>query len=221
MKYELTKCNNLNFKIKDGTTGYIKTNEAKSMFYIYFDKDKNSCFDVSLQINVDALTIVFGTLAEFEKWAIRNELEIIPRNSETYTDWKVGDFIQNKFTKTVCIITAKLGHIFYIGERVFIYSAEDLKEKFKLVLTEYEKELSETTEEKVIPFKEGDRVLARSFNYETWKFDIFINYKKDEKYPYCCIYDEYALCIPLNEHTWKLLATTDEYKEENIAAANE
>lgn len=51
MKYELTKCNNLNFKIKDGTTGYIKTNEAKSMFYIYFDKDKNSCFDVSLQIN--------------------------------------------------------------------------------------------------------------------------------------------------------------------------
>lgn len=24
MKYDFTKCNNLNFKIKDGTTGYIK-----------------------------------------------------------------------------------------------------------------------------------------------------------------------------------------------------
>lgn len=69
-------------------------------------------------------------------------------------------------------------------------------------------------EQKVCPFKEGDRVLARSFNYETWKYDIFMNYKKDEKYPYCCIHDEYALCIPLNEHTWKLLGTTDEYKEE-------
>lgn len=173
MKYDLTKCNNLNFKIKDGTTGYIKTNEAKSMFYIYFDKDKNSCFNASLQINVDALTLVFGTLAEFEKWAIRNKLEIIPRNSETYTDWKVGDFIQNKCTKTVRIITAKLGHIFYIGERVFIYSAEDLKEKYKLVLTEYEKELSETTEEKVIPFEKGDRVLVKRSKFDKWDFDFF------------------------------------------------
>ena len=89
-------------------------------------------------------------------------------------------------------------------------SSKYVTENYELVLTDYEKELSGT---KVISFKEGDRVLARSFNYETWKFDVFINYKKDEKYPYCCVYDEYALCIPLNEHTWKLLATTDEYKE--------
>lgn len=220
MKYELTKCNNLNFKIKDGTTGYIKTNEAKSMFYIYFDKDKNSCFDVSLQINVDALTLVFGTLAEFEKWAIRNELEIIPRNSETYTDWKVGDFIQNKFTKRVCIITAKLGHIFYIGERVFIYSAEDLKEKFKLVLTEYEKELSETTEEKVIPFKKGDKVLVKDVNTMPWDFNVFRRYEKGREYPYYCEDgDSYKQCIPFNEKTWKLLGTTDVYEED--LAANE
>lgn len=213
MKYDLTKCNNLNFKIKDGTTGYIKTNNAKSMFYIYFDKDKNSCFDVSLQINVDALTIVFGTLAEFEKWAIRNELEIIPRNSETYTDWKVGDFIQNKFTKTVCIITAKLGHIFYIGERVFIYSAEDLKEKFKLVLTEYEKELSETTEEKVIPFEKGDRVLVRRSKFDKWDFDFFESYDNILVAPYVCKKGNYPYCIPFNEKTWQLLGTTDDYKE--------
>ncbi len=213
MKYDLTKCNNLNFKIKDGTTGYIKTNEAKSMFYIYFDKDKNSCFDASLQINVDALTLVFETLAEFEKWAIRNELEIIPRNSETYTDWKVGDFIQNKFTKTVCIITAKLGHIFYIGERVFIYSAEDLKEKFKLVLTEYEKELSETTEEKVIPFEKGDRVLVRRSKFDKWDFDFFESYDNILVAPYVCKKGNYPYCIPFNEKTWQLLGTTDDYKE--------
>lgn len=213
MKYDLTKCNNLNFKIKDGTTGYIKTNEAKSMFYIYFDKDKNSCFNASLQINVDALTLVFGTLAEFEKWAIRNKLEIIHRNSETYTDWKVGDFIQNKFTKTVCIITAKLGHIFYIGERVFIYSAEDLKEKFKLVLTEYEKELSETTEEKVIPFEKGDSVLVRRSKFDEWDFDFFESYDNILIAPYVCKKGNYPYCIPFNEKTWQLLGTTDDYKE--------
>lgn len=213
MKYDLTKCNNLNFKIKDGTTGYIKTNEAKSMFYIYFDKDKNSCFNASLQINADALTLVFGTLAEFEKWAIRNELEIIPRNSETYTDWKVGDFIQNKFTKTVCIITAKLGHIFYIGERVFIYSAEDLKEKFKLVLTEYEKELSETTEEKVIPFEKGDRVLVKRSKFDKWDFDFFEYYDNILVASYVCKKGNYPYCIPFNEKTWQLLGTTDDYKE--------
>lgn len=213
MKYDLTKCNNLNFKIKDGSTGYIKINNAKSMFYIYFDKDKNSCFNASLQINVDALTLVFVTLAEFEKWAIRNELEIIPRNSETYTDWKVGDFIQNKFTKTVCIITAKLGHIFYIGERVFIYSAEDLKEKFKLVLTEYEKELSETTEEKVIPFEKGDRVLVKRSKFDKWDFDFFEYYDNILVASYVCKKGNYPYCIPFNEKTWQLLGTTDDYKE--------
>lgn len=213
MKYDLTKCNNLNFKIKDGTTGYIKVVRNPFRFYLYFDRDKNSGFDTELQLPTDTLSVVFESLTAFEKWAEATKLEIIPRNSETYTDWKVGDFIQNKFTKTVCIITAKLGHIFYIGERVFIYSAEDLKEKFKLVLTEYEKELSETTEEKVIPFEKGDRVLVRRSKFDKWDFDFFESYDNILIAPYVCKKGNYPYCIPFNEKTWQLLGTTDDYKE--------
>lgn len=213
MKYDFTKCNNLNFKIKDGTTGYIKVVKNPFRFYLYFDKDKNLGFDTELQLPTDTLGVVFESLTAFEKWAEATNLEIIPRDSNTYTDWKTGDTIQNKVNQIKTAITVKLGPIFYIGERFLIYSANEIKGDFKLVLTDYEKELSETIEEKVIPFEEGDRVLVRSFNYETWKFDIFMNYKKDEKYPYCCIHDEYALCIPFNEKTWQLLGTTDDYKE--------
>ena len=213
MKYDFTKCNNLNFKIKDGTTGYIKVVKNPFRFYLYFDKDKNLGFDTELQLPTDTLGVAFESLTAFEKWAEATKLEIIPRDPNTYTDWKTGDTIQNKVNQIKTAITVKLGPIFYIGERFLIYSANEIKGDFKLVLTDYEKELSETIEEKVISFEEGDRVLVRSFNYETWKFDIFMNYEKDEKYPYYCIYDEYALCIPFNEKTWQLLGTTDDYKE--------
>lgn len=213
MKYDLTKCNNLNFKIKDGTTGYIKVVRNPFRFYLYFDRDKNCGFDTELQLPTDTLSVVFESLTAFEKWAEATKLEIIPRDPNTYTDWKVGDFIQNKFTKTVCIITAKLGHIFYIGERVFIYSAEDLKEKFKLVLTEYEKELSETTEEKVIPFEKGDRVLVKRSKFDKWDFDFFEYYDNILVASYVCKKGNYPYCIPFNEKTWQLLGTTDDYKE--------
>ena len=39
MKYDFTKCNNLNFKIKDGTTGYIKVVKNPFRFYLYFDTE--------------------------------------------------------------------------------------------------------------------------------------------------------------------------------------
>ena len=212
MKYDFTKCNNLNFKIKDGTTGYIKVAKDSSQVYLYFDKDKNNCFNPSMQIYVDGYGNYFRTIEEFEKWAEKMELEIIPRNPETYIDWKVGDIIQDKYSSTESTITVKLGPIFYVG--FLVYSANNIKEKFKLVLTDYEKELSETIKEKVIPFKEGDKVLVRNFDCEEWEFDIFLNYEKDDKYPYHCVNTDYVLCIPLNEKTWKLLGTIYDYKEE-------
>ena len=66
---------------------------------------------------------------------------------------------------------------------------------------------------KVYSFKEGDRVLVRDSDI-SWRFDIFSSYREDSEYPYKCLYAAYERCIPLNEHTWKLLGTTDEYKEE-------
>lgn len=69
------------------------------------------------------------------------------------------------------------------------------------------------SKKKVYPFKKGDRVLVRDSD-TPWNFDYFDFYREGTDYPYKCLYAPYEQCIPLNEHTWKLLGTTDEYKEE-------
>lgn len=214
MKYDFTKCNNLNFKIKDGTTGYIKVVKNPFRFYLYFDKDKNLGFDTELQLPTDTLGVVFASLTAFEKWAEATKLEIIPRDPNTYTDWKTGDTIQNKFNRIKTAITVKLGPIFYIGEKFLVYSANEIKGDFKLVLTDYEKELSNTTEEKIISFEKWDRVLIRRSKFDKWDFDFFKYYDNMLAAPYVCKKGNYPYCTPFNEKTWQLLGTTDDYKEE-------
>ena len=214
MKYDFTKCNNLNFKIKDGTTWYIKVVKNPFRFYLYFDKDKNLGFDTELQLPTDTLGVGFESLTAFEKWAEATKLEIIPRDPNTYTDWKTGDTIQNKFNRIKTAITVKLGPIFYIGEKFLVYSANEIKGDFKLVLTDYEKELSNTTEEKVISFEKWDRVLIRRSKFDKWDFDFFKYYDNMLAAPYVCKKGNYPYCTPFNENTWRLLGTTDDYKEE-------
>lgn len=68
-------------------------------------------------------------------------------------------------------------------------------------------------EQKVCPFKKGDRVLVRDSDTH-WKFDVFQSYEEGERHPYIGMDDIYEQCIPLNRNTWRLLGTTDEYKEE-------
>lgn len=96
-------------------------------------------------------------------------------------------------------------------------TSDDLTKYNKLILTDYEKELILAQEleemQKKCPFKKGDKVLVRDGD-EPWMFDVFVNYEADSCYPYECNGNEWKQCIPLNEHTWKLLGTTDEYKEE-------
>ena len=213
MKYDFTKCNNLNFKIKDGT-GYIKVVKNPFRFYLYFDKDKNLGFDTELQLPTDTLGVGFESLTAFEKWAEATKLEIIPRDPNTYTDWKTGDTIQNKFNRIKTAITVKLGPIFYIGEKFLVYSANEIKGDFKLVLTDYEKELSNTTEEKIISFEKWDRVLIRRSKFDKWDFDLFEYYDNILVAPYVCKKGNYPYCTPFNEKTWQLLGTTDDYKEE-------
>ena len=77
------------------------------------------------------------------------------------------------------------------------------------------------TEKQECPFKKGDRVLVRDYDNESWRpriFSSYDSYDKECKYKYECDGDDdkYIQCIPYNEHTWKLLGTTDEYKEENM-----
>ena len=69
-------------------------------------------------------------------------------------------------------------------------------------------------EKQECPFKKGDRVLVRDYDDEKWLDQIFIDYEEGAIFQYVCEDEIYKQCIPFNEHTWKLLGTTNEYKEE-------
>lgn len=151
-----------------------------------------------------------------------SELLIVPRNPQTYTDWKVGDKVIGNTNNKVYTIIAVLGKAIILSKDsgisvTALTTADDLTKYNKLVLTDYEKELVHAQEleekRKKRPFKEGDKVLVRDGD-EPWMFDVFVNYEADSCYPYECNNSEYKQCIPLNEHTWQLLGTMDEYKEE-------
>lgn len=223
MKYDFSKCNNLQFKAKgdDGEvmTGYLKVAKEgeECVVYVFLDWKENESLDSSLQIvtkNYERCEII----EDFSVWAEKHDLEIIPRDLETYNDWKVGDRVMNKDTGALHTIAAKLGDIVFLlndNNAVRSTCTAILAKYFALVLTDYEQELihAEQEKKKECPFKEGDKVLVRDSD-TSWKFDVFQNYEENACYSYECLGSEYEQCIPLNEHTWKLLGTTDEYKEE-------
>lgn len=216
MKYDSKKCNNLNFKLASGLSGFIKS-APNGDVYLY----QNFC-------NWDPITMTMipyfwkTVKAEaFNSFAEDSELSIVPRNPETYTDWKVGDRVILKEAGAIYgdidyNIAVKLGDIvFLLNDRGIVVTSSTamLTKCYTLVLTDYEQELIHAQEKKECPFKEGDKVLVRDSD-TSWKFDIFQNYEENACYSYECLGSEYEQCIPLNEHTWKLLGTTDEYKEE-------
>lgn len=222
IKYDFTKCNNLEFKANiDGkpVSGYLKITESGEV-YVFFFGDEPS-YDITLQIDFMDYHAKFFNIRSFSQWTEKVNLEIIPRNTETYNDWKVGDVIKCKdeckdVKSEQHIIVAILGEVIFatdmLKKHVYTMSAKQISENYKLVLTNYEQKLLKTPKEKNYPFKEGDRVLARDSD-TSWNFDYFDSYREGSFYPYMCRYAPYEQCIPLNEHTWKLLGTTDEYKE--------
>ena len=225
MKYDFSKCNNLQFKAKDDEdevmTGYLKVAKEgeEYMVYVFFtDCREYESLDSSLQIvtrNYERCEVI----EDFNVWAEEHDLEIVPRDPETYKDWKVGDRVRcMSGAEVVYDIAAKLGEVVFLSKnysQVLTLPINILVRDFKLILTDYEQELihAEQEKKKVCPFKKGDKVLVRDSD-TTWTFDVFVSYNENESYPYECNDSEYELCIPLNEHTWQLLGTMDEYKEE-------
>ena len=61
-------------------------------------------------------------------------------------------------------------------------------------------------------FKPYDKVLVRDNPYEKWRCSFFSHYDEDDEYPYYCIGNHYAHCIPY-EGNENLVGTTDEPKE--------
>ena len=226
MKYDFSECNNLQFKAKwdeeKVITGYLKVAKEgeECVGYVFSDWKESESLDSSLQIvtrNYERCEII----EEFSEWAEKHDLEIVPRDPETYTDWKVGDRVMDKDTGGISIIAAKLGDIVFLlndNNAVTSTCTAMLTKDYTLVLTDYEKELlnaqkQEENKKKECPFKEEDKVLVRDED-SSWAFDEFLYYVAESHYPYKCVSSSYEQCIPLNEHTWKLLGTMDEYKEE-------
>lgn len=221
MKYDFTRCNNLQFKAKvQGIekNGYLKVLYGEKVYRFFTDSEK--VFDASLQLEY-TLCESFTNIMDFNLWAENHELEIIPRDPETYNDWKVGDKVKHNINDQVYTILAVLGEAIILskdsGISITALATTDAITKYnKLILTDYEKELihaQELEKKKECPFEKGDKVLVRDSD-TYWRFDVFCNYEESAAYPYGCFHNEYEQCIPLNERTWKLLGTTDEYKEE-------
>lgn len=220
MKYDLTKCNNLNFRFGDGTTGFIKVSPRNEVYL--FSSDKCG-WDVLSAMPTFKMIACLTAKDIAETYIEIHGLKIIPRNPETYTDWKVGDVLKDIVNpRDMFIIQATLGDMVLINDITryygYTYTSKCITEKCKLVLTDYEQELlkNENEEKEECPFRKGDRVLVRDTDEEAWIFETFDSYEGGNEYPYDCKENVSKQCIPYNEKTWKLLGTTDEYKEEEL-----
>lgn len=215
MTYDVTKCNNLNFKLASGLSGFMKVS-PKGDCYLY---QHDEFWDADAMMQKPRFWKGVESAA-FNRFVEDSELQIVPRNPGNYKDWKVGDRIEHKGTGRAYEIITMSGNVAFVraefdGRIKLVTATSDLlPNSYQLILTDYEQELLADREKKKCPFKEGDKVLVRDTG-TFWRFDKFRFYNEGENYPYVCFSAVYRQCIPLNEHTWKLLGTTDEYKATN------
>lgn len=198
----------MNFR-RGYNTGFLKVNAGKA--YMYSHKKEWA-------VAIGAERHFYFGCAQLDELASEEDFEIIPRNPETYEAWKVGDKVVNIKHGDVYTIAALVGNATVLtmdaGDYTALTTTDALTKYHKLVLTDYEQEILNAKGQGVCPFKKGDRVLVRDENEGPWAFDTFDSYEGGNEYPYDCEFDSYRQCIPYNEKTWRLLGTTDEYKEE-------
>lgn len=215
MKYDITKCNNLNFKLASGLSGFMKVS-PKGDCYLY---QHDGFWDADAMMQKHRFWKGVESAA-FNSFVEDSELQIVPRDPETYTDWKVGDRFKRKETGRAYEIITMSGDVAFIraefdGRIKLVTATSDLLPNYyQLILTDYEQELLAEKEKEKCPFKEGDKVLVKDEG-EFWRFDKFRFYNEGEYFPYVCFSSVYEQCIPLNEHTWQLLGTMGEYKATN------
>lgn len=217
MKYDITKCNNLNFKLASGLSGFMKvTPKGDCCFYLH-----DLIWDADAMMQKPRFWKGVESAA-FNSFVEDSELQIVPRDPETYTDWKVGDKVICNKGNHVETIIAVLGKAIVLVRDAEVpitglTTADNLTKYDKLILTDYEQELLAEQEKEKCPFREGDKVLVRDYDSSEWRFAIFASYNKDSKEPYKMKSSllSYRQCISLNERTWRLLGTTDEYTATN------
>ena len=215
MKYDLTRCDNLNYENGPEGDGYIKVVDEIAYFYTseYWDADRQA-FAVNSAEYI--LTYEEGCVKDF--FGKYPNFAIVPRDPETYQEWKVGDILVEKDCPTGDryhkILKAGNEYIIYnnIGYTgIDIATAQDVwVQKFRLELTPYEKEILHPHK---LNFEIGQKLLVRKRKDYQWVMRAFRE-EDEDGYAVCFDGDRYKFAIPYNEKTWMLLGTTDDYKEE-------
>lgn len=206
MKYDYSRCNNLDWKTKS-SSGFMKVNGEEITLFCY----KNS-FDT---LNGNSCYSYFSTFHSGETLeASFPDLEIIPRDPKTYNMFKEGDSVSYVADSGVVLFsTPKVAIVSWDNSEVQI-SENGYDSDLELKLTDYEKQLMLKTRKDVIHFNPGDRVIGRDEDSDdsTWDFGIFEEMSEDDGKPiYLCKFKEFTECLPFNEETCKLLGTTDDY----------
>ena len=226
---DLTKCRGLNFKANiDGTPceGKIQV-EGDEVFLCQNSKDGFNCVD-KLGFRY-SWCIRKATPEDMKDKGINvGDLEIVPRDPETYKDWQVGDMIYRE-DPTSCIGMV----IFRSGDFVAVelngscrcYTCAELFGKgYRLELTDIEKQIidkKKVVEDilKLHEFRKGEPVLVRDVDDGTWHIAAFVEHNSGCGRPFYATGGigrvGYYFCIPYNKKTMHLLGTTEDYKEES------
>lgn len=222
MKYDFSRCNNLRWACgteEDRHSGFCRVfkDSETGEEVIAFIETINKPYGLPREYNY-----AFMATKDVNEYVSFANFRINPRIPETYTDWQVGDVVEiDEFDEIglQVVVAARINDIVickYLNtpEVYGTFTCEELKSHGSLILTEYEKELAG---ESKCEFKDGDVVLVRDHDYDQWMAGIFSRITEDAVCKYgifCNGYTRYKQCIPYNEKTWRLLGTTNEYKEE-------
>ena len=218
MKYDLTRCDNLNYENGPEGDGYIMVVDDTAYFYTgeYWDADRQA-FAVN---NAEFIPTYDEERVKdfFDKYP---NFTIVPRDPETYQEWKVGDILVEKDCPTGDryhkILKAGNEYIIYnnIGYTgINIATAQDVwtQKKLRLELTPYEKEILHPHK---LNFEIGQKLLVRERKDYQWVMRAFREEDGITGNAVCFDGDRYKFAIPYNEKTWMLLGTTDDYTGES------
>ena len=100
----------------------------------------------------------------------------------------------------------KDGLFFTEGECIMLFPSKDQRDWSK-----FNPKKPKFDPQTLNPF---DKVLARNFDSENWKVQLFSYIIEDEThYPYFCINNSYICCIPYNDDTKHLVGTANKAPE--------
>ena len=137
----------MNFKVKEEgveKTGYLKISSEGKVYMFYSDEEK--ILDPAVQIDVTVRGIHFLNIESFSRWVERHDFEIVPRDPETYTDWKAGDEVIDNAGDAICIIIVRLGELVFIknpDDKIKTITSAWVDANYKLIVTDYEQEIAE------------------------------------------------------------------------------